>query len=174
MAYHAAKRTPGYTLTEFVMATAIASVVLIVLIGLFIQGRAIMHSGCVHTWAQQRANSAMGVIGSRLRPAFHVDVYREYGPSPVLASHGNYLCMLCRGMSSAVYKAGTTLYYVPNMTADNRSSSADDGVLATGIMNTNVFYVQSTRVLVKFIFHNPKSTNQEVISAESVFSPRNL
>jgi hypothetical protein len=164
----------GFTLLEFLFASAIGLLVVFAMVAVFIYGYDVLREGTVQTWAQQNANHAMEQIASLIRPAQIVKVYGSYGPSPgVDTIAGNFLVTAGDGYTSGIYRSGAKLYYVPNMLSDNMSSSADDYILAANLYNSTLFSFSNFHLNVTFSIYDPRQTNQVLVSAYTSVSARN-
>ncbi len=164
----------GFTLTEFLVASVTASLMLVALIGLYIVGYRLFQGGTVRTWEQQRVNNAMERIADITRPARDVKLYRSYAVSPALTNAGAYLFAVGIGWTSAVYRSGTVLYYVPNTAVDNRNTSTDDVILATSVAPATQFVYTSKYLEVTLALTDPRATNRELIRAVTSIAPRNV
>lgn len=167
-------RARGFTLTEFLVASATTALVIVTLIGVFILGYRLYHSGTLRAWQQQRVNNAMERIADIVRPARDIKIYRTYASSLSLTNVGAYLFAAGHGWSSGVYRSGTTLYFVPNTTTDNRATSTDDVVLVTSVLPSTMFVYTTRWVNVIVALSDPRATNRELLQAVTSVSPRNV
>ncbi len=168
------KTYKGYTLTELLVASAITVLVIFAMMNFFIQGNKMMYTGCMTTWGQQSANTAVEKIGLMVRPAFNIEVFESYKSDPDMSTIGNYLKIYSSGNTSAFYTANSKLYYVDDTTSDDEDNISDDEVVSSNINNTNNFRIIGRRVYVNFEMMYPNSTNKEIIHSESAFKPRNM
>lgn len=164
----------GFTLLEFLFASAIGLLVVFAMVAVFIYGYDVLREGTVQTWAQQNANYAMEQIASLVRPAQILKVYGNYSASPGIDTiAGNFMVTAGDGYTSGVYRSGTKLYYVPNMISDNMSSSADDYILAANLYESTLFSFSNFHLNVTFSIYDPQQTNQILVSAYTSISARN-
>ena len=164
----------GYTLTEFLIASAITLLVILTMINFFIQGNSMLYTGCLTTWGQQTANTVSEKVGSLVRPAFNIEVFKEYKSNPDVSDVGNYLKIYSDDITSAFYTVNSKLYFVYDTTSDDEDTINDDEVIASNINNTNNFRINGTRLFVKFDYMYPNSTNKKVLSSEVIYEPRNF
>lgn len=164
----------GYTLTEFLVSSLVVAMTMTVLVSTFVFGIKLYKTGIVKTWEQQKMNLSMELIADNVRAAKRLVIYRDYGTSLVATNFGNYV--LCAGTtwSSAVYRAGTTLYYVPDAGKDNRASSTDDRVIASYVYPQTLFRASNYTLFVQLALMEPANTNVLALSAFNFFSPRNV
>jgi len=168
------RRWPGFTLTELLIASVTTCLAMAALTSVFLLCYTMFRSGTVQTWEQQRMNHVMERLCEITRPASALKVYVAYGWNPTATNYGNYLLTYGKGWSSAVYRTGTTLYYVPNAAKDNRNTSTDDVVLATSVAPLTSFFYTDQYVRITLAFTDPRAPSNELIRAATSLSPRNM
>ncbi|NLF39139.1 hypothetical protein GX586_06825 [bacterium] len=163
----------GYTLAEFLIASVATSAVLLALVAVYIHGYTIMRSSCARTWAQQRMNASLERIADAVRPAENVFLYQAYGPGGTPTNFGNCLFTISGKASNRVYRAGSTLYYVPVASHDSLNTSTDDVVLATSLATDTTFRMSNGAVMVTIRIMDGTFTNRQLIGTVTSFSQRN-
>ncbi|MCX7005027.1 MAG: prepilin-type N-terminal cleavage/methylation domain-containing protein [bacterium] len=165
----------GYTLAEFMVASVIIAMVLITLMGVYVNGYAIMRRGAIQTWAQHKANTALALVAEKTRPAYTFNVYTAYSASPgATVVSGNFLKVVnMYSTTAAFYKSGTTLYFVESEATDNKASSADDLPLVTDLKAGNTFIGLDNQVQVFFRVCDPRETNRVLVTIDAFVTSRN-
>ena len=165
----------GFTLTELMIALSVSVMVIFAIISVYLQGYSMLRKGTVQTWAQHQANFAVEQIVDIIRPARNINLYSAYSASPVIANgYGNYVRAYGYGYTAGVYRSGSTLYYIPDTTADNKNTSTDDVVLASNIMQNSPFILSNFNLNVSISIYDPQEPNTILIDLQTSVKPRNL
>jgi|GEM_PF-1581648 len=166
----------AFTLAEFVIASAVVALVLLTLITIYVQSTHALRHTWLRLWAQQRARTALETIAASARQAYQCELYSSYAPSPgKQVSTGNYVRLFhTDGSTCAVYRSGTTLYFVPSEALDNRASSADDIPLLSSLLPEPPFVAGYNQIRVQFTVTDDRATNTTLMAVNTYFTLRNL
>lgn len=169
------RRAPGYTLTEFLLAGLLVALLLITLMSAYVTSYSMLRRGVVQSWAQQKGYNALGLVLDKVRPGVGCLLYANYGVTPgTNVATGNYLKVFTLAcVTSAFYRSGSTLYYVENEEFDNRSTSADDVVLATDLGSDTRFIASYGEVKLLLSIRDPRATNTALVHLDAYVTPRN-
>ena len=173
-------RPRGYSLTEFVMAAFVTSLLIMTLIAMYVTAGDVIRRGAVQTWAQQQANYAISLIGDTFRPAVSFVIYSSYASSrgePLEPGSTGTYCTVFNlyGITSAFYFANSRLYFVTNEATDTRASSSDDVIVMTDVDPAFSKFTYTFNMLdMSLRVLDPRDTSRTLFSTRTQFTPRNL
>lgn len=166
----------GFTLVEFLVGSVVSLLVLLALIGSFVQGMRMTRHTLTRLWAQHRVRAALETVTSCARPAYAYELYAAYAPTPgAQVTTGNYVRFLyTTGVTSSIYRSGSTLYYVPSEAVDNRASSADDTPLLAGLVPQAVFVGGYNQLKFTAQVCDDQTTNLTLMTVTTYVTLRNM
>ena len=161
-------RLRGYTLTEFLIASAVISMVMVAVISVQMQGAGMLRLGAVRTWALRRALHASDQVGAVIRLARGCVVLPNYQPNPSTTNgvqQGDMLYAWGYGWTSSLYRIGDTLYI--------SNQAAGQQVIAGGVRPQTMFRRSNKCVEVMLEFVDPRDNASVLVDAHAGYRPRN-
>lgn len=170
---------PGYSMTEFVMASFVTALLLLTLFALYISCSKLMRRAAIQTWAQQQGTYATHVIQDAFRPAVSFDIYPSYTANPGLPLAPGGTGTFCtvfnmKGQTSGFYFSGTQLYMVPDVGKDSRPGKSDDIILASSVDVDSRFTFTYNQLDMFFRIFDPQDENRILFTADALITPRNV
>jgi prepilin-type N-terminal cleavage/methylation domain-containing protein len=161
-------RPRGYTLAEFLIASAVISMVMVAVISVQMQGVGMLRTGTVRTWALRRALHASDQMGTVIREARDCAIFPNYRPAPSVTNgvtEGDMLYAWGYGWTSSLYRIGETLYI--------SNQAAGQQILAGGVRPQTMFCLSNQCVEVMLEFVDPRDHASVLVDACAGYRPRN-
>lgn len=166
---------PAFTLVELLVAGLLGLLALLTMLALYTHGFHSLRHTVVRLWAHQRARNTLQLLATRVRPAYAYELYEAYTPTlGFQVITGNYArFLLTDGSTTGFYRAGTTLYLVPNEARDNRASTSDDLPLLANVQVHPLFIGGPNQLRVIFRVMDTDATNVSLASVDCWLTLRN-